>query len=76
MLEHMGIRWGYVFLRTASYISEDEVKELMVQAVEMYLQGDAERNIKSPRPDLKARYIPSRSMKCWERLAGSGLTLS
>jgi hypothetical protein len=47
MLEHMGIRWGYVFLRAASYIPEDEAKELMVQAVEMYLQGDAERNIKS-----------------------------
>jgi hypothetical protein len=47
MLEHLGLRWGYVFLRAASNISQDEVKELMVQAVEMYLQGDAERNVKS-----------------------------
>lgn len=36
-----------MFLRAASYIPEDEVKDLMVQAVEMYLQGEAERKIKS-----------------------------
>jgi hypothetical protein len=53
MLEHMGIRWGYVFLRAASHLSEDEVKYLMTQAVEMYLQGEDERNIKGPRFDGK-----------------------
>ena len=26
MLEHMGIRWGYVFLRAASYIPQNEAK--------------------------------------------------
>jgi len=47
MLEHLGIRWGYVFLRAAAYIDGDDVKELMTQAVEMYLAGEEERNIKS-----------------------------
>jgi hypothetical protein len=46
MLEHMGIRWGYVFLRAASHLAEDDVKYLMTQAVEMYLLGEDERNIK------------------------------
>ena len=40
MLEHMGIRWGYVFLQAAAYIDSDEVKDLMAQAVEMYLAGE------------------------------------
>ena len=47
MLEHMGIRWGYVFLRTASHITTEEMRGLMVQAVEMYLKGEEERRIKS-----------------------------
>ena len=46
MLEHMGIRWGYVFLSSAANIGAEEVNDLMVQAVEMYLAGEAERNIK------------------------------
>jgi hypothetical protein len=33
MLEHKGMRWGYVFLRAASHIGEEEAKEIMVQAV-------------------------------------------
>ena len=47
MLEHMGMRWGYVFLRAASYLGEEQAKEIMVQAVEMFLVGEEERNIKS-----------------------------
>jgi len=47
MLEHKGMRWGYVFLRAASHIGEEEAKEIMVQAVEMFLVGEEERNIKS-----------------------------
>lgn len=47
MLEHRGIRWGYVFLRATSYIPEEEAKELMIQAAEMYLSGDSQRNVKS-----------------------------
>ena len=39
-LEHMGLRWGYVFLRTASHIGNEELEGLMVQAVEMYLAGE------------------------------------
>jgi len=27
------MRWGYVFLRAASHIGEEEAKEIMVQAV-------------------------------------------
>ncbi len=46
MLEHMGIRWGYVFLSAASYLRAEEAHGLMVQAVEMYLAGEGERNIK------------------------------
>ncbi len=47
MLEHQGIRWGYVFLRAASYMEAEDVKRLMTQAVEMYLHGEDRRNIKS-----------------------------
>jgi hypothetical protein len=45
MLEHLGIRWGYVFLRGAVYLSEEEMRELMNAAVEMYLQDEDERKI-------------------------------
>ena len=48
MLEHMGLRWGYVFLQAATHIDGDEVKDLMAQAVEMYLAGEEERKIKGP----------------------------
>ncbi len=46
MMEHRGIRWGYVFLRSANYLNSEEFHELMVQAVEMYLAGEPERNVK------------------------------
>jgi hypothetical protein len=46
MLEHRGIRWGYVFLSSAAHIGAGEVNDLMVQAVEMYLAGESERDIK------------------------------
>ena len=46
MLEHMGIRWGYVFLRSANYLNPEQFHDLMVQAVEMYLDGEDEREIK------------------------------
>ena len=36
-----------MFLRAASHIGEEEAKEIMVQAVEMFLVGEEERNIKS-----------------------------
>ena len=45
MLEHLGIRWGYVFLRGAAYLSEDDMKELMTTAVEMYLQDEDQRTV-------------------------------
>ena len=45
MLEHLGIRWGYVFLRGAVYLSEDDMKELMTTAVEMYLQDEDQRKV-------------------------------
>ena len=40
MLEHQGMRWGYVFLRGASHVSNEEMAELMTQAVEMYLYDE------------------------------------
>ncbi|MEC9308250.1 MAG: hypothetical protein VX966_01930 [Chloroflexota bacterium] len=46
MLEHLGVRWGYVFLRAASHMSEENVKDLMTQAVEMYLKGEESRLVK------------------------------
>lgn len=46
MMEHLGIRWGYVFLRSANYLSSEEFNGLMVQAVEMYLAGENERRVK------------------------------
>jgi len=46
MLEHLGLRWGYVFLRASSYLAKDDVIQLMNQAVEMYLRGEDERNVK------------------------------
>ena len=33
-------------MRAASYIAEDDVKYLMTQAVEMYLEGEDQRNIR------------------------------
>lgn len=47
MLEHMGFRWGYVFLRAASHLDSEELHTIMVQAVEMFLAGEEERQIKS-----------------------------
>lgn len=47
MLEHNGIRWGYVFLRAASHLGADGLHELMVQAVEMFIGGEEERQVKS-----------------------------
>ena len=46
MMEHLGIRWGYVFLRASNYLNSEEFNELMVQAVEMYLAGESERRVK------------------------------
>ena len=46
MLEHMGFRWGYVFLRAASHLDADGLHDLMVQAVEMFLAGEEERQVK------------------------------
>ena len=51
MLEHKGIRWGYVFLKASSYLHMEEFHELMLQAVEMYLAGENERKVKGPEYD-------------------------
>ena len=42
----MGFRWGYVFLRAASHLNADGLHDLMVQAVEMFLAGEEERQVK------------------------------
>ena len=49
--EHMGIRWGTTFLKTASRITEQEKFALMVYATEMYLQGEESRKVKGPNYD-------------------------
>jgi hypothetical protein len=51
MLEHKGLRWGYVFLKASSYLDTEEFQELMVQAVEMYLAGENERKVKGTEYD-------------------------
>ena len=51
MLEHKGLRWGYVFLKASSYLNTEEFHELMVQAVEMYLAGENERMVKGSEYD-------------------------
>ena len=51
MLEHKGIRWGYVFLRASTYLNAEETQELMVQAVEMFLLGESDRNVKGSEYD-------------------------
>lgn len=48
MLEHNGVRWGYVFLKASSHLGQDEFRALMVQAVEMYLAGETERSVQGP----------------------------
>ena len=45
MMEHLGIRWGYVFLRGSAFLSEEDMRELMTTAVEMYLQDQLERRV-------------------------------
>ena len=37
-----------MFLKASSYLGADEFQELMVQAVEMFLAGETERNVKGP----------------------------
>ena len=37
--------WGYAFLRTTSHAPG--LEDLLVQAVEMYLMGEEERNVKT-----------------------------
>lgn len=47
MLEHQGLRWGYVFLRTAAHLTNEELRGLMLEATEMYLSGEEERKVKT-----------------------------
>ena len=47
MMEHDGIRWGYVFLRAPNFLSGEDRDSLMTTAVEMYLAGEPERDIQS-----------------------------
>ena len=55
MLEHMGFRWGYVFLRAATHLDAEGLHDLMLQAVEMFLAGEEERQVKGGGFDGKLR---------------------
>jgi hypothetical protein len=46
MLEHLGVRWGYVFLRTTSHVPMDDLQALMRLAVETHLQGEELRLVR------------------------------
>lgn len=48
MLEYGGIRWGYAFLTTASYLPYEDVIGLMTLATEMYLRRQEERPVDGP----------------------------
>jgi predicted GTPase len=67
MLEHMGVRWGYVFLRSANHIGPEEFHDLMEQAVEMYLAGEDERRVKHS--DYEGRLFTERR---YEVIGGLG----
>jgi hypothetical protein len=45
MLNHKGLRWGYVFLSAALYVSGEDVEALMREAVEMFLNGEKAREV-------------------------------
>lgn len=47
MMEHKGMRWGYVFLRAPGVLSGEDREKLMTTAVEMYLSGEEERDVES-----------------------------
>jgi hypothetical protein len=47
MMEHQGIRWGYVFLRAPNFLNNEDRNQLMAAAVEMYLAGETERDVAS-----------------------------
>ena len=47
MMEHNGIRWGYVFLRAPNFLSGEDRERLMTTAVEMYLAGEDTRDVES-----------------------------
>ncbi len=42
-----GVRWGFTFLRGASYLSERDKLDMMMHATDMYLCGEDERPVKS-----------------------------
>ena len=74
MMEHLGIRWGYVFLRSANYLNSEEFSELMVQAVEMYLAGEPERKVKHE--SYEGRLFTEGRYEVMGGLGGSVSTLS
>ena len=68
MLEHEGIRWGYVFLKSANYLQPEHFEDLMVQAVEMYLAGEETREVKHS--DFEGRLFTERRYEVIGSLGG------
>ncbi len=73
MLEHQRIRWGYVFLRGASHISEEEMRDLMAEAVEMYLRDEEEQKVR--RSDFEGVLRTDRSYELLGRFGGQRFDL-
>ena len=67
-LEHMGIRWGYVFLRSANYLRPEQLHEVMAQAVEMYLAGESERQVEDT--EYRGRLFTERRYELMGGLGG------
>ena len=74
MLEHRGIRWGYVFLKSANHLQHDHFEDLMVQAVEMYLAGEDTREVKHS--EFQGRLFTERRYEVIGGLEGRGSTPS
>lgn len=67
-LEHMGVRWGYVFLRSANFLRPEQFRELMAEAVEMYLAGETEREVEHS--EFKGRLFTERRYELMGGLGG------
>ena len=44
--DYGGMRWGYCFLQTDSSLSEEARFELLTGAVELYLSGERQRDVR------------------------------
>ena len=68
MMDHQGIRWGYVFLRAPNFFNDQDRNHLMTAAVEMYLAGKDERNVEGT--DYEGRLYTERRFELLGEFGG------